>query len=395
MPAITAFTILAVIFAFSQIVAQKTKATFSAAFVIAVTLIILFNVNILPRDIYPISTLQPVGGLLIGVLVCGMGNMLDFPELKRQWKTVVIAFIGMSIATAILVFVGQYIVGRDTVLAGAPVFSGGVPAMTVILAALEEGGFTDLLIFPVLMLAIQNFIGLPIASNLLKVAARRFVGDKQLYEQSKSLTMHEEKQNENAKRLPLQMPKSLQMPSVLFAKLCLVTMLAFYVGGFFASITGGIISYVILAMVLGTVFTELGFLERDILPKTDSYGFIIFGVLMVAFASLSNTSPQQILKLLVPLLVCQAIGVLGAVVSGYFLGKAFKTDPFLSIPMVLTCLFGFPSTMLMSNEVAFAIGENEEQVEVIGNHIRPKMVTAGFVSSMLSIAIAGICAGLL
>ncbi|HIR57164.1 MAG TPA: hypothetical protein IAA54_05800 [Candidatus Gallacutalibacter pullicola] len=103
---IAAFTILAVVFAFSQIVAQKTKAILSAAFVIALTMIILFNTGILPKDIYDVSTILPIGGVLITILITGMGGSLDFAELKRQWKTVVIAAIGVSIATALLVVIG-------------------------------------------------------------------------------------------------------------------------------------------------------------------------------------------------------------------------------------------------------------------------------------------------
>jgi hypothetical protein len=62
----------------------------------------------------------------------------------------------------------------------------------------------------------------------------------------------------------------------------------------------------------------------------------------------------------------------------------------------LTCTFGFPTTMLMSKEVAKAIGSTDEERIAIENYILPKMVTAGFVTvTITSVLIAGVVVGML
>lgn len=392
MSPILAFSILAVIFAFAQVVAKKTKATLSAAFVIAITLVVLFNIGLLPRDIYEVSTILPIGGLLVGVLVTGMGNMLDFAELKRQWKTVIIAVVGVIFASLVLIFAGGLFIGRDMAMAGTPVFAGGATATVIMTGILNEKGLGDLALFAVLMLAVQNFVGIPIASQLLKRSARKFLHDDAAYALYAGRSAGDTAATVGRK--PLALPASLDMPSVSLAKLALVTALAFYVGNFTAQYTGGFLSYIIVALVFGTVFTELGFLESNVLGETQASGFVMFATLMIAFSSLANTSPAQVVSMLVPLLIAQVIGVAGCFAAGILLGKLLRVEWFLAVSMILTCLFGFPTTMLMSNEVAEAVGGDDRQREIIGMYIRPKMITAGFITGIFSIALAGVVSGM-
>ncbi len=390
---IAAFTILAVVFAFSQIVAQKTKAILSAAFVIALTMIILFNTGILPKDIYDVSTILPIGGVLITILITGMGGSLDFAELKRQWKTVVIAAIGVSIATALLVVIGQFIIGRDYVMAGAPGFAGGTTATLIMTEALTEKGLPQLATFATLVLVFQNFIGIPIASVLLKKAAKFFVKDTAAFEAYKA---SEVQASASQKKRLIRIPKSINdISSVSLAKLALVGVLSYYVGNWLGGLTQGMLNYIVIALILGTVFTELGFLEKNEMEKSQSSGLIMMITLMMIFANLATTSIPDILGMIPYLVILLLIGAAGACVSGLLLGKVFKVNVPLAICMILTCMFGFPTTLLMSNEVAAAVGETDEQKEVLGAYLRPIMVTAGLITGIISIILAGVLAVIL
>lgn len=75
----------------------------------------------LPEEIFIKSGVLVIGANLIGVLITGMGNLLDFAELKRQWKTVCIAIITVTSATLIIFIIGKFIIGIDLAMAGAPV----------------------------------------------------------------------------------------------------------------------------------------------------------------------------------------------------------------------------------------------------------------------------------
>jgi hypothetical protein len=89
--------------------------------------------------------------------------------------------------------------------------------------------------------------------------------------------------------------------------------------------------------------------------------------------------------------VCLAIGTLATVVFGAIIGKALGMSPLLAVPIGLTCTFGFPTTLFISQEVSAAIGGTSEEKKAIENYILPKMITGGFVTvTIASVLIAGL-----
>ena len=82
---ILAFTIFVLIFTIGEYVAVKTKANVDVVLFVAVVLLVGFWVG-LPKSIYEVSGILPMAGIIITLLIVGMGNMIDFAELKRQWK---------------------------------------------------------------------------------------------------------------------------------------------------------------------------------------------------------------------------------------------------------------------------------------------------------------------
>jgi hypothetical protein len=50
----------------------------------------------------------------------------------------------------------------------------------------------------------------------------------------------------------------------------------------------------------------------------------------------------------------------------------------MSIAIGLTALYGFPGTMILSQEAAKGAGETPEEVAAIEGEILPKMIVAGF-----------------
>ncbi len=163
MPGILAFTIFACIFTLSEYIALKTRATLSTIFVVGAVLLFSFWFG-LPAEIFESSAILPIGSVMIGILITGMGNLLDFAELKRQWRTVVVATLTVVIATACVFFIGQFVIGRDLALAGAPIFAGSSTASIVMNSTLIAQGRDQLSLFVVLMLVCQTFVGIPVAS---------------------------------------------------------------------------------------------------------------------------------------------------------------------------------------------------------------------------------------
>ena len=389
MNAIQAAVVLLIVFSLGEIIANKTKAILSTTLVIAIVLLISFWLGLTPK-IFEIAQISGISGVLIGILLTSMGTLIDFPELARQWKTVIIGFACVVAAVAAIILIGIPVIGRQLAIAGAPIFAGANAATLIMTTALNEKGLPQIASFCVLVLVTQNFIGIPIASFLLRKEARVFIGSAEnikRYAQS-----DESAAAGRTKRRLLQLPKSFDTPIIFLTKLAIVAMIANYIAG----LTQGKINYLLAAMLLGIVFTELGFLEKNILTKTQSSGFIIFATTMIIFTTLAQTSPEQVVSMIGPLLLCLVAGAVMVIVIGFIVGKLLKTSPYLAISLGLTCTFGFPTTMLMPQEVANAIGKTEEEKTALRNYLLPKMIIAGFVTvTIASVVVAGVVVGML
>ena len=385
---IFALAVLLAIYALGEIVAQKTKAVLSMTLVIALVLLVGFWCG-LPPTIFDDAALPGAGMLLVGILITSLGTRIDFAELRRQWKTVIIGVVGVSIAVAGIILVGQFVIGRDMAMAGAPIFAGANTASLVMIDALGKKGLSELSTFCILMLVTQNFVGIPVASQLLRKEAK----DMLARPDQLRLYMHTQAEAEGAKRRkPLQLPEMFAKPSVYLCKLALVATVA----NVLASLTKGKIHYFVFALLLGILFYELGFLEEDSLTKSHASTFILFITTVVIFTNLANTTPQQVLSMLPALLLCLGIGVVFAVAAGFVLAKVLKVGTGLSISIILTCTFGFPTTLFMPQEVAQAIGRTDEEKNALRNYLEPKMITGGFVTvTIFSVILAGIVAGML
>jgi hypothetical protein len=392
-----ALTVMLLVFAFGEIVADKTKAILSATLVIAFVLLMGFWYKMpdgsffFPHELFNISSIGPTAGVLIGILITSLGSLMNVEELKRQWKTVLVGAVSVAVATGAILVVGPFIFGRNLAFAGAPIFAGANIATLIMLDAVknkitEPEIVQSLSSFILLVLVFQNFVGIPVSSFLLRKEARRFVKDPE----GMALYLKNETQGQSAgapgKRKLLQLPDSFNRPIVTLAKLAVVTCIAQYLAG----LTQGQVHFFVVCLLMGIFFTEVGFLEKQALSKSGSGTLILFATTMVIFTNLTQTTPELLLSLIFPLVVCLAIGTLATVVFGAVIGKVLGMSPLLAIPIGLTCTFGFPTTLFISQEVSVAIGTTPEEKKAIENYILPKMITGGFVTvTIASVLIAG------
>ena len=70
--------------------------------------------------------------------------------------------------------------------------------------------------------------------------------------------------------------------------------------------------------------------------------------------------------------------MLGIVIFSAVTGKLLGYSIPMSIAIGLTSLYGFPGTMILSQEAAKGAGETPEEVAAIEGSILPKMIVAGF-----------------
>lgn len=388
MEAVIAMTLIMGIYAFGELVAQKTKAILSTTLVIAVTMLMGFWVG-MPADILDTASISGVAMILVSFLITSLGTTMNFKQLKEQWKTVVISMFGVIVGVTLIIIIGRPLIGRDMAIAGSPIFAGANAAALILKDELASKGLNHLFNFALMVLVFQNFIGIPIASFALRREAQSFIKNSKNIEK---YSMNTKDNSEKTTKKLISFPESLDTPMIRFIKLGIVASL----GHFVSTLTNGAIHPFVAGLLLGVVFTELGFLENNILQKTNSATFILFTTTVVIFSNLADVTPGEVAKMIIPTLITLGIGVIGVIIAGLISSKILKIGPYLAITLGLTCTFGFPTTMFISQEVSDAIGRDEEEKQALLNYLLPPMLTAGFVTvTMASVIVTGFVVKLL
>ena len=176
-------------------------------------------------------------------------------------------------------------------------------------------------------------------------------------------------------------------------KLSIVAIGAFYLGTITIPGINMKISGMVWALVLGIVFTELGFLEKNLLQKCGCFNFIVFALMMLVFNGLRTASPTDIAAMIVPMLLVIVTGVIGMGIVSIFVGKALKISPYMAFATALTALYGFPSNLILTTEASKALAETPEENQYLMDSMLPQMIVGGFTTvTISSVLIAGVFA---
>lgn len=399
MQALEALLYIFVVYTVGDIIAAATKSIVPSLFVCSAIFLASFWLG-MPETLFVDSLLYDIGAVFITSLLVHMGSMLNIRQLAAQWKTVLIS-VGGIVGIVILLFViGSPIVGKETAIVAAPPISGGLIAGLQMADSAEAIGRLDLKLMATLLVVLQGFIGYPLASfclrkeanNILKLKTEGYVFDK------------EEKVDQKEVKTFFQLPDKYRSPNYYIAKTILVAFIATTISNLLKNVDTGIfilnalirIDKNVLALILGIVFAEIGFLERDPLNKGNAFGFLMGALMAVIYGGLAGASPQDVIEILVPIVICLVIATIGIGIMSIIVGKFVNIGPWMSFAIGLSALFGFPGTYVVSQEVAKGVAHNEEDKELILSQILPKMLVSGFVTvSIGSVILAGLLAPML
>lgn len=388
MDSLLALTVVSIIFAVGDLVSAKTKALFSMLFVSSVIFLIGFWSG-LPTTIFQDAALINIGVVLISLLITHMGTLMGIKELMEQWKTVVIALGAVAGIGVFLLVFGSMILGREMAVAAAPPISGGVVAALIVGEAAKAKGLETIVVFVTLLVVVQGFFGYPVASYCLSREARRL---SRLFKEKGLPTETQRAQGEQETpgyRIVPPLPKELQTAFILIAKLSIGAFIAFKL----AALTNDVINKYVMCLIVGIALREIGFLEESIMTKANAFGLGMVALMAVIFANLTKATPEMVLSLLWPLVCSLTLGLVAIVIASVALGKLLGYSMEMAISIGVSALFGFPGTFVISNEVANAIGETEEEKKAILHEILPKMLVAGFTTvTISSVILAGIMA---
>ena len=385
MNAILAAAIIFVVFAVGDMISAKTKAIVSMLLVASVVFLAGFWTGIFPSTMFADSTLLSMAGLLVTMLLVHLGTTIKLRDFGAQWRTVIISALACIAISVAVYFLGQLIIDRTYALVGAPILSGGVVATLQMQDMAQKADLPELAVFATLVMCAQGFVGYPVASLCLKSEAKRL--KRQIDAGSVTLAPVDAAQTVTRKKLIPPLPAKYNTPNAILAKVILVALLSVTV----SSLLNDAVNKLVWCLIFGVLLKELGFLDEDALGKANATGIVMPIITLSIFTNLASATPEMVGSMVWPLLVCVVIGTIAFSLVSILVGKLFGYSWQMSMAIGSSCLFGFPGTVIISNEVSESTGTTPEEKAFINAQIMPKMLVAGMVTvSITSVLVAGV-----
>jgi len=420
---VLAFVVVMLVWTVSDFVAKKTKSLLSSLFVASIIFLIGFLTGIFPEDLLSSSSLLGLAGVVVGFIIVHLGTMISLDDFKKQWRTLLIGIatvigIGIALFIAGLAFGGGVRPGvydavaaarpMDFVIAGVGALSGGTISVLIVQEAALDVGLTSVAVFPVLIAALQGLIGFPLTSLILRREAARLKAEYRagnLAAAGAGATVTESESRRPARvveatetrtetrteaRTESRLPAAFRnTPGTLFV-VGVVVLIATLIN----DVTDGILNTFVVALVFGIALRTFGIFKPSVLAGIDALGLMMLAILILVFGPLATVEPADLGSLALPLLLAFVFGIAGIAVFAALTGKLVGYTVPMSIAIGLTALFGFPGTMILSQEAAKGAGESDDEVAAIEGQILPKMIVAGFSTvTITSVIVTSIIAG--
>jgi hypothetical protein len=376
-------TAIMAIWTVSDFLSAKSKGLVSSLFVASLIFLVGFLSGLFPPDLLTSSSLLAFAGVVVGFVIVHLGTVISIDDFIKQWRTVLTGIGAVFGVAAALYFVGSFFKGSDYVIAAIGAISGGTVSVVIIQEAALAVGLATVAVFPVLIAALQGLVGFPLTSIILRREALRLRDE---YRAGKLAPVQEAKAGAETKsRLPAAFQSTV---GTLF-----VVGVTVLVARFISDITNGNLNTFVVALILGVLLRWARVFKPSVLSGIDAYGLMITAVLILVFGPLATVTLDDLRALALPLAVAFVVGVAGIVAASVLVGKIFGFTAAMSIGIGLTALYGFPGTLLLSQEAAKAVGETEDEAKAIEAEILPRMVVAGFATvTITSVIVTGIIA---
>lgn len=377
---IIATVMLFSLLALGEVISIYSRARIPMLMTAMVGFLLLTWTGVFPENILELSTLPALGALLIGPLIIHMGTLMPLSILKKQWRAVVISLSGLIGALALVLLIVPLVFDFETAASGVGPISGGVVALLITTEKLTEIGLTALIVVPVLIVALQTPIGMPLISFLLKRYANVFV--KSTATSAKELEIEEE---EKPVRFSLFKNNIILLFTVFFLA---------GVGTLLSDWTG--IHYTLFCLFFGILMLNGRVFPRGVLEKSNSFSFMMVGLIFVIIGTMGGITPQDVVNNIPAVLLILVCGITGLSLGGYIASKAVGWSPLKGMPVALTALVGFPGDYIICEEVSRSTTTNAADETRVFNEIVTPMLIGGFVTvTVASVVVASLVMGLL
>lgn len=383
---VSALAVIAFLFAFGNFISNKTKAYISSLIPAVIIFIILMYSGIIPADICTTSGLTGMlNAFVIPLCVVDVGTKLSIKKILPEWKSFV-TVLAASIGIIIVCFtIGILILGRQRSIAAIPPLTGALLATTVVQQAAAEAGNNTIGVFAMIVLVLQTILALPVATFALKMYFKD-IKKKGIIDNNAPILTDEKEEKYILPRIP----KSWDSSYMIIFKMAIVAYIGAVVGNGLAAPTKNILSPTLMYVLFGLIASEIGFLERGPLEKSNSVGIIYLALFSVLMSTFSSVTLETLVSQIVPALIVIFIGLIGIAVLSAAAGKLFKVSPWLSIAIGTCCYLGYPGSQIVVEETVRGSDLTDEEKSKITKTVLPKMIIGYLSSAIISIVCAGI-----
>ena len=175
-------------------------------------------------------------------------------------------------------------------------------------------GRPDLSTLALAVFVLQSFVGYPLTAFFLKKEANY------LLKNYRNGIVEGEKEAINSSKKPLipQLPEKYNTTNTVLFKVAV----AGVIGILITIATREFLSRYVILLIVGVILSEIGFLDRSPLIKSQVFGFsmvVIIGYVVVA--GIGGTTPDVVLSSLIPTVGVIVIGTIGLAVGAMIAGK--------------------------------------------------------------------------
>ena len=390
------FAVLLIFFV-GDFVGAITKAKISSMFVIMMGFLVLFMTGIYPANIMEISGFAGVASLGQYFLLFNMGTSVDIATLKKEWRTVLCAVVGMAAAILGCAVVIP-LVGKDFALAAAPVVNGGIVATTTMVDACNNLGLDTAAALATFIYAVQKFVGTLPASNCGLSVANALVADlraKHAADPNYSWYAEQSAAAGGEKKTYFWENKKKYYTTFI----CLAIAAAFmWLAQILGNLCQGWVNMSIWCMVFGIIVRNTGLVPSNLLRDfAKANGFFSFLSLCTIIPSLAKVDLTMLPTIgFATVVIFVAVLVFTFIV--FYLTPAWKIvgSKNLSIGIAMCQMIGYPGTELIATEIANAVAQTPEERDAVSGKIQTAYVISGFTSvTILSVFIASVLAKML
>lgn len=376
---IVIFAIILLLFALGEYLSIVSRARIPMLFVVIFGYLSLLWTGVFPEDLFDKAQLTAFAAMMPAPLIVHMGTIIPFNQLKQQWKTVLIALSGIVVAAILIILIGVPIIGYAESVAGVGPLTGGTLAFIITSEKLIEVGLVSLVTIPAIIMALQKFVGMALATQFLRRYALKLRGNMEV---SSNDAMKMEEDYPEARSF---LPKRYQTSVILLAQV--------FLGGALAVVLGDLtsINYSLWALAIGIFGSYTRFFVGNIMERANALGLSMALLIVVILSSMDTITFSVFVKYLPHGLLILFVGATGIILGGYMMSRILKWDYLLGMPVALTALIGFPADYIISREVSRSIGRNEKEQKLIFDKILTPMLVGGFTTvTVASIVIASI-----